>query len=164
MNYWLIKSEPGEFSFDDLWKAQGKRTAWDGVRNYQARNFMRDGMAVGDGVLFYHSNADPMGVVGLAEVASAAYPDPTQFERGHVHADPGSDPQAPRWLMVDVRATARLPKPVSLADLKAEPGLAAMAVLQRGNRLSVTPVTASEWALVLRLGGVGEKAPSRRRK
>ena len=164
MQYWLIKSEPAEFSFDDLWKAPARRTSWDGVRNYQARNFMRDGMRKRDGVLYYHSNADPAGVVGLAEVAREVYPDPTQFERGHPHEDPRSDPGEPRWLMVDVRATRRLKRVVSLADLKAEPALAAMAVVQRGSRLSVTPVTAAEWAIVLALGAVAPPAPKKSRK
>jgi predicted RNA-binding protein with PUA-like domain len=161
MRYWLIKSEPSEFSFDDLWAARGRRTAWDGVRNYQARNFMRDGMRKGDGVLFYHSNADPSGVVGLAEVAREAYPDPTQFEAGHPHHDPGSDPASPRWLMVDVRATRRLPRVVSLDELKANPSLAGMGVVQRGSRLSVTPVTLEEWREVLRMAGSRPSRPAR---
>lgn len=154
MRYWLVKSEPSEFSFDDLWAARGRRTSWDGVRNYQSRNFMRDGMRKGDGVLFYHSNADPTGVVGLAEVAREAYPDPTQFEPGHPHQDPRSDPAEPRWLMVDLRAKRRLPRVVTLAELKQSRRLAGMPVVQRGSRLSVTPVTLAEWREVLRLAGV----------
>ncbi|HVS18170.1 MAG TPA: EVE domain-containing protein [Planctomycetota bacterium] len=162
MAHWLIKSEPSEFSFDDLWQARGRRTLWDGVRNYQARNSMRDDMRVGDGVLYYHSNADPAGVVGLAEIVRAAYPDPTQFELGHPHADPKSDPDDPRWVAVDVRAVRRLPRVVTLAELKAEPALARMAVVQRGSRLSVTPVTPEEWDVVVALGGVpARKRPNR---
>ena len=159
MAHWLIKSEPDEFSFDDLWQARGRRTMWDGVRNY-----LRDGMQVGDQVLYYHSNADPAGVVGLAEVVREAYPDPTQFERGHAHEDPKSTREAPRWVAVDVRAVRRLPRVVTLADLKAEPALAGMAVVQRGTRLSVTPVTPAEWAVVLALGGLRAKQPAAKRK
>lgn len=162
MRYWLMKSEPDECSIDDALAAPGRITPWTGVRNYQARNFLRDGMKVGDQVLYYHSNADPAGVVGVAEVVREAYPDPTQFERGHPHEDPKSDPKAPRWVVVDVRAVQRLPRVVTLAELKAEPALAAMAVVQRGTRLSVTPVTPQEWAVVLALGGVrAKRAPVR---
>lgn len=151
--YWLLKSEPDVFSFDDLWAAPGRTTLWDGVRNYQARNFLRDEMQVGDGVLYYHSNADPMGIAGIAEVASEAYPDPTQFDPADPHHDPRSDPADPRWYVVDVRAVARLPRFVTLADLKAATKLKDMAVVQRGQRLSVQPVRAAEWREVLRLGG-----------
>ena len=152
--YWLMKSEPTSFSFDDLWNAPNRTTCWDGVRNHQARNFMRDDMRVGDGVLFYHSSSEPAGVAGIAEVARAAYPDPTAFDPADPHFDPKSDPAAPTWLMVDVRATERLKHVVTLADLKGEPGLASMQALRRGNRLSITPVTSGEWALVRRLGGL----------
>ena len=154
MKYWLIKSEPSEFSFDDLWKAKGRRTCWDGVRNYQARNFMRDDMKKGDGVLYYHSNSDPSGVVGLAEVVKEAYVDPTQFEAGHKHEDAKSNPDEPRWLMVDIKAKQLLSQVVTLPELKANPKLAKMAVVQRGTRLSVTPVSAPEWREVLRMGGL----------
>lgn len=153
--YWLMKSEPDVFSFDDLQKAPKQTTLWDGVRNYRARNFMRDEMKVGDGILYYHSNADPPGVAGLAEVASAAYPDPTQFDPEDSHFDPKSDPENPRWWLVDVRAVKPLKRFVSLAELKAHPELSAtMGVCQRGNRLSVQPVEAEEWRLVKRLGGL----------
>ena len=162
MRYWLIKSEPGEFSFDDLWAAKGRRTAWDGVHNYQARNFMRDGMRVGDLVLFYHSNADPTGVVGLCEIVREAYPDPTQFEPGHPHFDPASERSSPRWMMVDVRATERLPRVVTLAELKSSPRLKSMQVVQRGSRLSVTPVTQAQWNELLRLAEGGQKGPAKR--
>ena len=153
-NYWLVKSEPDVFSFDALWKAKGRRTAWEGVRNYQARNFMRDGMRAGDGVLFYHSSADPSGVAGFAEVVGPAYPDPTQFDPQSEYFDPDSDRAAPKWLLVDVRATERAPRFVALEALRAEPALAAMGVLRRGNRLSVQPVTAAEWLAVRRLAGL----------
>lgn len=149
--YWLVKSEPEEFSFEALLAAPGRTTAWDGVRNYQARNTLRDEMAVGDEVLYYHSNASPPGVVGIARVASKSYPDATQFERGHAHEDPGSDPAAPRWWLVDVQAVRALPRLVSLDELKANPALAGMVLLQRGSRLSVQPVSAEHWREVLRM-------------
>jgi len=151
--YWLMKSEPDVFSFDDLWKAKGRRTAWDGVRNYRARNFMRDDMQVGDGVLYYHSNAEPPGVAGVAEVASRPYPDPTQFDPKSKYFDPKSTPEDPRWQLVDVKAVEKLPRFVSLTDLKENAKLASMGAVQRGNRLSVQPVTAAEWREVLGMGG-----------
>lgn len=157
--YWLVKSEPGEFSFDALLAAPRRTTQWDGVRNYQARNTLRDEMAVGDEVFYYHSNADVIGIVGIARVASASYPDPTQFERGHVHEDPGSKPSDPRWWLVDLQAVRRLARVVSLDELKANPGLREMVLLQRGSRLSVQPVSAQQWAEVLRMA---ERAPAPR--
>ena len=150
--FWLIKSEPSECSFADLWACRGRTTAWDGVRNYQARNFLRDRMQLGDGVLFYHSNAVPPAVVGVAEVARAAYPDPTQFERGHERFDPRAQVASPAWFAVDIRAVRRLARSVTLDELKRRPELARMVVVQRGSRLSVQPVTAAEFAAVLRLG------------
>ena len=152
--YWLMKSEPESFGFDDLWNAPGRTTGWDGVRNYQARNFMRDDMHVGDGVLFYHSSGTPTGVAGIAEVVRAAYPDPTAFDPRDPHYDAKSRPDAPTWMMVDVRAVEKLPQFVTLDALRAEPGLADMQALRRGNRLSITPVTAAEWQLVRKLGGL----------
>ncbi len=152
--YWLMKSEPDAFSFDDLLAARGKRTHWDGIRNYQARNFMRDDMKKGDRVLYYHSNAKPPGVVGVAEVVKEAYPDHTQFDPDSKYHDAKSDPDEPRWLMVDIRALAALPEAVSLDDLKANPKLEEMAVVQRGQRLSIQPVTPAEWAEVLAMGGL----------
>ena len=149
-NYWLMKSEPDEASIEHLAKAG--RLPWTGVRNYQARNFMRDAMRIGDGVLFYHSSCPQPGIAGLAEVASAAYPDPTQFDAASPYFDPKSKPEAPRWLLVDVRwvATTRL---LSLAEMREAPELADMQVLQRGNRLSITPVSPVHWAAVkARLG------------
>ncbi len=149
-----MKSEPDVFSFDDLLAAPDRTTCWDGVRNYQARNFMRDAMRVGDLALFYHSNADPAGVAGIAQVVRAAYPDHTAFDPRDPHHDPRSRPEAPTWLMVDVRAVEALPRFVSLAALRAEPALAAMALLRPANRLSITPVTPEEWAVIRRLGGL----------
>ena len=148
-----MKSEPDVFSFDDLWKAKKRTTFWDGVRNYKARNFMRDEMSVGDGVLYYHSNCDPPGVAGLAEVASVARPDPTQFDPQDPHFDPKSERSAPRWMAVDVRAVERLPSFVSLASMRASKALVDMVVLRRGNRLSITPVTAREWEAIRSLAG-----------
>ena len=152
--YWLMKSEPDVFSFDDLWKAKKRTTPWDGIRNYQARNFMRDGMQIGDGVLYYHANCNPPGVAGLAEVASGCYPDPTQFDPKDGHFDPKSDPDNPRWLLVDVRGVEKLPSFVSLEDMRERKALASMRILQKGNRLSITPVTAAEWRAVRAMGGL----------
>ncbi|MFN2322809.1 MAG: EVE domain-containing protein [Trueperaceae bacterium] len=142
---WLVKSEPDVFGFDDLWRAPERTTPWDGVRNYQARNFMRDGMRVGDAVLFYHSNATPPGVVGLAEVASAPYPDPSQFDPESPYFDPTSTREAPRWMLVDIKAIAPLPRLVPLDELRADPRLAALdlPLVRRGNRLSVMPMPAA---------------------
>jgi predicted RNA-binding protein with PUA-like domain len=147
MNYWLMKSEPDECSIDDALAAPGGKTPWTGVRNYQARNIMRDAMRVGDGVLFYHSSCAEPGIAGLAEVASAPYPDPTQFDRRSPYFDPKSTRAAPRWVCVDVRAT-RKTRLVALAELHAQKALAGMAVLRRGNRLSITPVSAAEWRFI----------------
>lgn len=149
--HWLLKSEPGEFSFADLLAAPGRRTFWDGVRNYQARNSLRDDFQVGDAVLFYHSNAEPAGVVGLAEVASRAYPDATQFDPDHPHFDPKARPEAPVWYGVEIVAVRALPRVVTLPELKRNAALADMGVLRRGNRLSVQAVEAAEFAEVLRM-------------
>ena len=149
-HYWLMKSEPDTYSIDDL---ERERVAgWDGVRNYQARNFMRDEMRVGDAVLFYHSNAKPPGVAGLARVARAAYPDPTQFDDRSKYFDPKSDPEAPRWWHVDVEFVERFADVVSLEELKADPKLEGMRVIQRGPRLSVQPVDAPHYRRVVTLG------------
>jgi predicted RNA-binding protein with PUA-like domain len=157
--YWLLKSEPAVFSFDDLWAAPKRTTGWDGVRNHQARNFMRDDMRVGDGVLFYHSGAEPPGVAGLAEVARAAYPDPTALDPAHDHFDPKSRADAPTWLQVDVRAVERFPRLLALPELRAIPELAGMELLRRGSRLSVQPVRPEEWAAVCSAGRRGRGAP-----
>ena len=148
--YWLMKSEPSAFSIEDLARAPKRTTSWDGVRNYQARNFMR-AMKPGDQVLFYHSNANPPAIVGIAEVTGTAYPDPTQFERRHKHFDPASDPKAPRWDMVDIRHVRTFAAPVALDVLRAEKALIGMALLQKGSRLSVQPVTKGEWEYIQRL-------------
>ncbi|MFO7566687.1 MAG: EVE domain-containing protein [Enhygromyxa sp.] len=151
--YWLMKSEPDVFSIDDL--ARRDREPWDGVRNYQARNFMRDEMAVGDLVLFYHSNATPPGVAGVARVASAAYPDPTAFDPDSKYHDPKSDPDDPRWWLVDVEFVEKFAELVSLDALKAAANaeLDGMLVVRRGQRLSVQPVEKQHFARVLRMAG-----------
>jgi len=147
MNYWLMKTEPDECSIDDALAARGRITPWTGVRNYQARNFMRDQMRIGDGVLFYHSSCPEPGVAGLAEVASAAYVDPSQFDRKSPYYDAKSKREAPRWHCVDVRATKKT-RLLPIAELHAQPGLKKMVTLRPGNRLSITPVTAAEWQII----------------
>ena len=149
-HYWLVKSEPNTFSIEDLAHAPKQTTCWDGVRNYQARNFMRQ-MAIGDQVLFYHSNAEPPAVVGIAEVVKTVYPDRTQFDRKSHHFDPASKPTAPRWDMVDLKYRETFPTSLSLHRLKQEPELKGMVLLQKGSRLSVQPVTESEWAVIVKL-------------
>jgi predicted RNA-binding protein with PUA-like domain len=148
--YWLMKSEPTECSIDDLVRAPNRTVAWVGVRNYQARNFMRDAMRVGDGVLFYHSSCPEPGIAGIAEVASGAYPDATQFDPKSPYFDAKSTPGTPRWLNVDVRLVRKAPL-LALQSMRNAPALASMRVLQRGNRLSITPVTPQEWRHVLQL-------------
>jgi predicted RNA-binding protein with PUA-like domain len=152
--YWLVKSEPESFSFDDLLASPRRTTGWDGVRNYQARNFMRDEMKKGDGVLFYHSSTDPAAVVGIAEVVREGYPDHTAFDPADPHYDPKSREDAPTWIMVDMRAREPLREPLTLARLRGIEGLEKMVLLQKGSRLSVQPVTPREWEIVCRAGGV----------
>ena len=152
MACWLMKSEPGECSIDDVAAAPRHTVPWVGVRNYQARNFMRDAMQVGDDVLFYHSSCPEPGVAGLAKVASLAYADATQFDPASPYFDPKSSPDSPRWVHVDVKLV-RKTRLLSLAEMRAAKGLASMIVLQRGNRLSITPVTDDEWSDVLQLLG-----------
>ena len=152
--YWLFKSDPATFGLEDLERSPGRTTCWDGVRNYQARNFLRDDVRVGDGVLFYHSQSRPPAVVGTAEVVRAGYPDPTQFDRRDPGHDPGSPPGDPRWFAVDIRLRKRLTRPAELPELRRTPGLEEMLLLRKGSRLSIQPVTAGEWRIVLRLGGV----------
>lgn len=147
--YWLVKSEPGVYSIDDL--ERDGRTGWDGVRNYQARNFMRDEMKEGDGVLFYHSGANPPGVAGLAKVVGEPYPDPTQFDPKDPHHDPKSKREDPRWLQVDVAFDRKLPRLVPIAELKENPALEGMPVVQRGQRLSVQPVEKAHFDEVVRM-------------
>lgn len=151
--YWLFKSEPDAFSIQDLAEAEERTTSWDGVRNYQARNILRDEIRVGDGVLYYHSNAKPPGVVGTARVVKAGYPDHTAWTtpKGRKGHDPKSGPDDPRWYMVDIRLESVFPRTVGLPELKENPRLADMMVVQKGSRLSVQPVTAAEWKEVLRM-------------
>ncbi|HEY7472953.1 MAG TPA: EVE domain-containing protein [Gemmatimonadota bacterium] len=148
--HWLIKSEPSVYSIADL--ERDGTTEWSGVRNYKARSYMRDEMQSGDGLLFYHSNTDPLGVYGIAEVASAAHPDSTQFREGDHYYDPDSDPDKPRWWCVDVRHVETFAEPVTRETMKATAGLAGMAVLKRGMRLSVIRVAPEEFDLVRALG------------
>jgi len=145
--YWLMKSEPDECSIDDALAAPGRVVPWVGVRNYQARNFMRDAMRIGDGVLFWHSGCQPPGIAGLAEVASAPHPDPTQFDPASPYHDPTARRDEPRWILVDVRALRRTPL-LTPTLLRSHAELADMQVLRRGNRLSITPVTPDEWRFV----------------
>ena len=148
--HWLMKSEPETFSIDDLESRPDGTEPWDGIRNYQARNFMRDEMKVGDAVLFYHSNCPEPGVVGLAEIASAPYPDPTAFDPGSKYFDPKSDPAKPRWMLVDVRFVRKFSRTVTLREMRDTPTLAGMKILQRGNRLSITPVRRIEFDQIVR--------------
>ena len=145
--YWLVKSEPTTFAFENLMAAKNRTTQWDGVRNFVARNFLRDGMQVGDQVFFYHSSTNPQAIVGICEVARAAYPDSTAFDTSHHGYDEKSDPDGPTWFMVDLKGVAPLARPVTLTEIKARPELAGMALLRIG-RLSVTPVTAAEWKVI----------------
>ncbi len=147
-SYWLMKSEPDEFSIDDLAAAPNRTAPWFGVRNYQARNYMRDAMRPGDGVLFYHSSCEVPGVAGLAEVAGAPHPDASQFDRKSPYFDPKATRANPRWVLVDVRLV-RKTRLLPLEEMRADPELAGMVVLKRGNRLSITPVTPVEWRRVL---------------
>lgn len=153
--YWLVKSEPTAFSIDDLARAPRQTTCWDGVRNYQARNFLRE-MAVGDQVLFYHSNAEPPAVVGSAEVVKTAYPDETQFDRRSHHFDPASTREQPRWDMVDLKYKGTFHTALPLDRLRQEPQLKEMVLLRKGSRLSVQPVTGREWSVIMRLAGSGK--------
>ncbi len=151
MQYWLVKSEPDEFSIDDLAAAPKRTDHWDGVRNYQARNFMRDQMKRGDQVFFYHSNCQTPGIVGIAEVVREGYPDHTAFDPEDKHYDPKSDPENPRWFMVDVRFKRKLERTITLRELKARDDLGDFALVRRGNRLSVMPVAPEHWRVILSL-------------
>ncbi|ALA60790.1 EVE domain-containing protein [Nitrospira moscoviensis] len=150
--YWLMKSEPSVFSIDDLAASPKQTTSWDGVRNYQARNFMRE-MEPGDQILFYHSNADPPAIAGIAEVVKQAYPDPTQFDKKDTHYDPASDPGAPRWEMVDIKFVRKFTQPLALDRLREESQLKGMVLLRKGSRLSVQPVAEKEWNHIMKLAG-----------
>ncbi|WP_426661506.1 EVE domain-containing protein [Rhodanobacter aciditrophus] len=148
-HYWLMKSEPDAFSIDDL--KRKKQEAWDGVRNYQARNYMRDGMRVGDKVFFYHSNCAEPGIVGIAAVATGAYPDPSQFDPKSKYFDPGSTRDNPRWMLVDVKFVKKLKRTITLKELQADAALDGMLLLRKGSRLSVQPVEAAHWEHILAL-------------
>jgi predicted RNA-binding protein with PUA-like domain len=149
MNFWLMKSEPDEFSIEDLAKAPKQTTPWFGVRNYVARNFMRDSMRVGDGVLFYHSSCPEPGIAGLARVASTPYPDHSQFDKKSPYYDPKATRETPRWMLVDVKLDRRT-RLMPLAEMREHEPLAKMATLRRGNRLSITPVTSAEWNYIVK--------------
>jgi predicted RNA-binding protein with PUA-like domain len=153
VKHWLMKSEPDVFGIDDLAKNPGKTTFWDGVRNYQARNFMRDQMQLGDRAFFYHSNCAEPGVAGIVKVVKTGYPDHTAFDRDDPHFDPDSDPDKPRWYMVDVRLERKLKRTITLAELREHTSgaLKGLALLQRGNRLSITPVSDEHWRFILDL-------------
>lgn len=153
MRHWLLKTEPGAFSWDDLMKAPNRTTSWDGVRNYAARNFIRE-MRTGDLALFYHSSTDPSAVVGVAEIVREAYPDPSQFDAKDDHFDPKSKRDDPAWSTVDVRAREPFKSPVTLTSLRGVKGLEKMELLRKGSRLSVMPVTPEEFKIVCRLGGL----------
>lgn len=150
MNYWLMKSEPEEVSVDDALAAPESTVPWTGVRNYQARNFMRDQMRVGDGVLFYHSSCAEPGIVGIARVASTPYPDPTQFDKKSPYYDKASKPEAPRWMLVDVQVEKKT-RNLTLPELREDPELEDLVVLRKGNRLSITPVEPRHWKRILKL-------------
>jgi predicted RNA-binding protein with PUA-like domain len=152
--YWLFKSEPTSYGFDRF--QRDGRTFWSGVRNYQARNLLRDEIHEDDGVLFYHSNAEPMAVVGIARVVRGGYPDQTAFDANSPYHDPDSDPDAPTWFQVDIACVAPFVQPVTREQMKNVPELLQMVLLQRGSRLSVQPVTTAEWRTILRLGGTSE--------
>ncbi len=152
--YWLVKSEPASFSIDDLKRSKNQTTCWDGVRNYQARNFIRDEMKKGDGVLFYYSNTDPNAVVGVCEVVKEAYPDHTQFDPDHKHYFPGSDTKNPSWFMVDIKFVKEFKTPITLEDIKKNPKLKNMRLVQKGNRLSVMPVAKEEWDEIIKRADV----------
>lgn len=149
MKYWLFKSEPRTFSIDDLIASPKQTTHWDGVRNFQVRNFLRDVMSVGDKAFFYHSNSKPAGIVGIVEIVSAGYPDASAWDRQSDYFDPKSTPEKPLWYRVDVRFIKKFPRMITLDELKRHNGLNKMAVVQKGNRLSITPVSPEEWKAIV---------------
>ena len=151
MAYWLFKSEPTTFSIDDLKKSPKETTYWNGIRNYQVRNMLRDDIKVGDHVFFYHSNATPPGIVGIMEVVQAGYPDYTAWDKKSPYFDEKSSAQKPRWYMVDVRFIKKLKHMLTLNDIKKNPALKNMLILRKGNRLSITPVTTSEWETIIKI-------------
>ena len=151
MAYWLMKSEPEEFSIDDLRARPARTEPWDGVRNYQARNMMRDEMRKGDLVFFYHSNCETPGIAGIAKIVREGYPDPTAFDPEDKHYDPKSDPKSPRWFLVDVKFVRKFKRLIPLSELKSEPALKDLPLVRRGNRLSIMPVTKKQWEFILGL-------------
>jgi predicted RNA-binding protein with PUA-like domain len=151
--YWLMKSEPDEFSIDDLASSEKQTTRWEGVRNYQARNFMRDDMKLGDKIFFYHSNANPLAIVGVAEVASEPYPDPSQFDTESDYFDPKSTEEKPRWILVDVKLVEKFETPVLRDDIREQPELHDMMLIRKGSRLSIQPVQEHEWEKVMKMAG-----------
>jgi predicted RNA-binding protein with PUA-like domain len=153
--YWLFKSEPTAYAFADLMAEPDRTAEWDGVRNYQVRNFMRDDMKVGDGILFYHSSAKPLAVVGLAQIVAESYPDPTAFDPAEKHYDPKSKPDDPAWLMVDIQGEREFDRAVTLQEIKENPKLETMLLVKKGMRLSIQPVTQEEWDEVVALGTGG---------
>lgn len=152
MKYWLIKSEPEEFSIDDLAKAKNQTTYWDGVRNYQARNYIRDEMKIGDQVIFYHSNSEPPSAVGICQVVKEAYPDFTAFDTKNPHYDPKSKKDSPAWMMVDVKFVKKFKKSISISEIKSNKKLHKMKLVQPGNRLSVMPVKKEEFDEIVKMG------------
>lgn len=152
--YWLFKSEPDSFAWTDLWSAKGRRTLWDGVRNYQARNLLRDAIGVDDGVLFYHSSCDPNVIAGCCRIVRAGYPEPSAFERGHPYHDPKSDPAKPTWFAVDLVAVLAFAPALERERLAKLPALANMELFRRGSRLSVQPVANAEWRAILTEAGL----------
>lgn len=161
MAYWLFKSEPEAFAFADLMAAPDRSTGWDGVRNFQARNFLRDAVKVGDGVLYYHSNAAPPGIAGIAVVTREGHPDPTAFDPNSDYHDPKSDPSQPTWYQVTIQGLQAVEPPLSLPQLRESPGLDGLELLRKGSRLSVQPVSAEHWRLILKLAGI-KADPTRR--
>jgi predicted RNA-binding protein with PUA-like domain len=157
MAYWLFKSEPNCFSFDDLMALPKRTTGWDGVRNFQARNFLRDSIKKGDRVLFYHSSAEPPAIAGIAEVVKEAHPDPTAFDPNAQHYDPKSKPDDPTWVQVSIKGLRAIDPPLELPRLREAAALAKMELLRRGSRLSIQPVTAAEWTAILMLAGIKGK-------
>jgi predicted RNA-binding protein with PUA-like domain len=154
VRYWLVKSEPDVFSFADLQAAPKKTTCWDGVRNYQARNTLRDEMKQGDRCFYYHSNAEPSGIAGICEVVREGYPDHSAFDKKDPHYDPKSKPDAPTWFMVDVKAVKAFPRLIALGELREVVALKGMVLLQKGSRLSVQPVTKKEWETICAMAGI----------
>ncbi|MGE3919671.1 MAG: EVE domain-containing protein [Gammaproteobacteria bacterium] len=151
MNYWLMKSEPNAFSINDLLEKENQTTHWDGVRNYQARNMLRDQIKKGDLAFFYHSNSDPSGIAGIVEVVQEGYPDFTAFDSKNHHYDPKSTPERPVWFMVDVKLVRKFDRIISLSELKANSQLENMMVVRKGNRLSISPVSKNDWETILKM-------------